>query len=508
MSMSGAFESSRTATRIGLLAVAAVALLLSAHVHLRAGFTLPNPWNDEPWYLWSTVSVAAHNTLFSESLNPDRIVPLSPVYQIPLGILFKFTGFSFALARWMSWVYIALAYVGILVIVARRPWPVLSAGVATLFLLGINSVVAGNMARPEAMLWAVTVWSFVAMDRGHPWKALAVSGIGALIHPVGLLYFCGILFLFSCDLWRNQPHRRPMRGDWVWLGLALVLVVAQLVFLWQNWAGLVSDSTAAMGHLSDNRLERLFFSNKTPWLITYAVLVGISFWRTREFLVPMVLGACALAVIPIRPQMWYELYTQMGFMWLTLGLPWLLCRGVAGLAQARFRGLSVRAAAGLSLLVFGGSALGMLKFSYNNGLVTGPRNYPQKLEWGWGMHMDPAPYLTEADIQAVLNEIAKYTADGRTYRVFFMPEGDALFFVGRLPQNVVPYQGVWTDVRGDLAVFRLSRHQPPWWREKHVLWRLKLYGGENLAPFYEREGTEKWILVPSLWPENAEPAAE
>ena len=49
MSMSGAFESSRTATRIGLLAVAAVALLLSAHVHLRAGFTLPNPWNDEPW---------------------------------------------------------------------------------------------------------------------------------------------------------------------------------------------------------------------------------------------------------------------------------------------------------------------------------------------------------------------------------------------------------------------------------------------------------------------------
>ena len=142
-------------------ALAASTLWLSAQAHRQAGFTLPSPWNDEPWYLWSAISVAEHGTLFSESLNPERVVPMSPAYQVPLGAFFKLAGFSFALARWTSWFWMALAYVGVLWLVKSRPFPLVSAAAAALFFLGATAVVAGNVCRPEAMVLALATWSFV-----------------------------------------------------------------------------------------------------------------------------------------------------------------------------------------------------------------------------------------------------------------------------------------------------------------------------------------------------------
>ena len=147
-------------------------------------------------------------------------------------------------------------------------------------------------------------------------------------------------------------------------------------------------------------------------------------------------------------------------------------------------------------MVFLAGLLPFLRFSYDNGFITGPHNYPEKLGWGWGMRMDATPYLTEQDIQRVVQEIEKYTADGKRHRVFFMPEGDGLFYHGKLPANVIPYQGVRTSELGDMAVFRFSRHFPDWWRDQHALKYLRMYAGEGLAPFYERDGTESWILVP------------
>lgn len=138
---------------MGIFSLATLAI--SAFAHVKAGFTLPNPWNDEPWYLWSTISLADNNAFFSESLNPERVVPMSPAYQLPLALVFKATGFSFGLARWFSWGYMALAYLGVLGVVKSRPLPLISAGVASLFFLGASSVVAGNMCRPEAMVWAI-----------------------------------------------------------------------------------------------------------------------------------------------------------------------------------------------------------------------------------------------------------------------------------------------------------------------------------------------------------------
>ena len=479
------------------LGVAAATLLISAYAHVKAGYTLPIPWNDEPWYAWSSISLAESHTFFSESLNPERVLPLVPMFQVPLAIIYKIAGFSFALTRWVSWGWMALAYLGVLLLVKSRPLPLLSAAVASLFFFGASSVVAGNMCRPEAMVWAVAVWSFVLADRGQWWKALSMAVIGAWIHQIGMVFFAGVLFLFLQWALRAKERIRPSRSDWVVMALALVALAGQALFIWHFWTWFWADfGEASKESLQQNLAGRIFFSNKTPWLAAYAGLFGLGIWGFRRLLVPMVLGGCAYVSMLVRPQMWYEIYNQMAFMWLALAIPWTLWWAAEWVFKTRIGRLKPWAHTGIMIMAFGAGLLPMLKMCYAHGFVTGPNHYPAKLGWGWGMQMDSHPYITEQDIHAISREIEKHVVPGKKQRVFFMPEGDALFFHGRMPSNTIPYQGVYTEVKGDMAVFRLSRHQPNWMRDQHVMKYLRLYGGEGLEPFYERDGTEKWIFIP------------
>jgi hypothetical protein len=483
--------------RVAWIALAAATLLISAYAHFKAGYTLPIPWNDEPWYAWSSISLAENNTFFSESLNPERVLPLVPMFQVPLAIVFKIAGFSFALTRWMSWAWMALAYLGVLVLVRSRPLPLLSAAVVSLFFFGASSVVAGNMCRPEAMVWSIAVWSFVLADREQWWKALSLAAIGAWAHQVGMVFFAGVFFLFFQWALKAKARIRPSRSDWAVMALALVALAGQALFIWHFWTWFWADfGEASKESLQQNLAGRIFFSNKTPWLAAYAGLFGLALWRFRRLLVPVVLGGCAYVSMLVRPQMWYEIYNQMAFMWLAVTIPWALFSMAEWFINHGAKPLRPWLKTGLLMMAFAVGALSMLNMCYAHGFVTGPNNYPAKLGWGWGMQVDPHPYLTEQDIQTISREIEKHAVTGKKQRVFFMPEGDALFFHGRMPANTIPYQGVYTEVRGDMAVFRLSRHQPNWMRDQHVMKYLRLYGGEGLEPFYERDGTEKWIFIP------------
>ena len=473
-------------------------ILVSSYAHVKAGFTLPIPWNDEPWYAWSSISLAENNTFFSESLNPERVLPLIPMYQVPLAIFFKATGFSFSLARWVSWAFMAMAYVGVLWLVKSRPLPFVSAAVSSLFFLGASSVVAGNMVRPEAMVWAFAVWSFVLIDRGQWWKALSLGAIGAWIHQIGMVFFAGVLFIFIQWVMKEKGRICPSRSDWVVVVLALAALAGQVLYVLHFWSLFWLDINSATSEsFQNNIVDRFFFSNKTPWLAVYAGLVGLGLCAFRRLLVPVVLGGCAYVSMLIRPQMWYEIYNQMAFMWLTLTISWTLCWGAEWLLTTRAGGWKRwRTNAVWVIIAFGAGLLPMMRICYDHGFVTGPNNYPAKLGWGWGMKIDSQPYITEQDIQIITQQIEKHVVEGKKHRVFFMPEGDALFFHGRMPSNTIPYQGVYTKVKGDMAVFRLSRHQPNWMRDQHLMKYLRIYGGEGLKPFYERDVTEKWIFIP------------
>ena len=485
------------ARRAAWMVLAVATLGIAAFAHIRAGYTLPIPWNDEPWYAWSSIALAEDGTFFSESLNPERVLPLIPMYQVPLALAFKVFGFSFDAARWFSWFFMALAYLGVLTLARPRPLPLGSGAVASLFFLGATSVVAGNMCRPEAMVWAFAVWSFVLIDRERWWAALSLAAIGAWIHQVGMVFFAGVLFFFLGWALRQRGRIRPRGWDWAALAVAGITLAGQALFIWHFWTWFWADfGQASNESLQQNLLGRIFQSNKTPWLAAYAVLFGLGMWRFRRLLVPVVLGGCSFVSMLVRPQMWYELYNQMAFMWLAVALPWAAFLAAEGLLQFRAGRWPPWLKTGGMVLAYGAALLPMLKLCYAHGFVTGPNHYPDKLGWGWGMQVDAKPYMTAADFQAVYREIEKHADPAVRRRVFFMPEGDALFFHGRMPANTIPYQGVYTDVKGDMAVFRFSRHQPAWLHDQYVMKAFREYGGEGRTPFYERDGTEKWVFIP------------
>lgn len=486
------------ASRAGLILLFMATLGVAAWAHHRAGFTLPNPWNDEPWFLYSAISLAEQGTFFSESLNPDRVVPMSPVYQIPLALLFKLAGFSFALARWVSWFYMILALLGFYLLAMRRSVPLLAAAVTSLFFLSATPVVAGNMARPEAMLFAVATWSVLAVDCRRPWIAVSLAGVGVLIHPAGAFLFVVVLLLAIRCVYQEPARWWPGKLDVVVVAAACAMLLAQLAFMAQHTEHWASDAAAAADHPFKTTVgERVFSSNKTPWLLALVAMAALGWLRFEHLAVPATYGAGLFFIMLVRPQMWYEIYNVMAILLATLCVAWLGAEaGHRLLRSALVSRAKLPLRRAVPLLCACVVLLPLLRFSQAHGFVTGPRNYPAKLEWGWGMQMDPHPYLTEDDVQRVVAELERQMPSDRKVRVFFMPEGDALFFHGRLPNRAIPYMGVWTSVRGDMAVFRFSRHQPEWMREKHVEKYLRLYGGEGVPPFYERDGTEKWMVFP------------
>ncbi|MBQ7251570.1 MAG: hypothetical protein IJS32_03100 [Kiritimatiellae bacterium] len=461
------------------------ALTVSAYTHWRAGFTFPSPWNDEPWFLWTSVELCDTGHWASPSLRPDAPLVLSPLFALANAGLYKLFGIGLGVSRWFSWVCMALAGLAIMDMSRRRPWPWLSAFVVSLFLLGADSVIAGNMARPEAMIWMLATWGFALLDRGKTGQGLLLVALAINLHILGIVFFSGALCIAGVQSFDRIRAKRPWTTrEKCWIALAAVTASALVLYNASRFDSTVF--TAATQEDTSSIWRRLGISYRWFWLAIGGVAWLHCAFRKRDHLCCLSLALLGLLPLVLRSQMWYAVYEQQGFGMLLLSLSWV--------AGDLFRGGFPRIARFASAAV----AVGMLVFAYRFGWITGPRNYPEKLQWGWGMTIEKTPpvYLSQEDKNAILGEISRHL-DGRPrpVRVFFCPEADGLFFHGILPDGVIPYQGVRTDVMGDMAVFRFSRHMPEWARNQHVRKLLTAYDGGEVFPFRTRDGTESWLFV-------------
>ena len=498
-----------SASKVVLFFIAAVTASISFWVHLKAGFTFPNPWNDESWMLWGSISFLENNSPFSEYLNFERPVFAFPSFAVAMGLVFKVFGFSFALARWISWALTMGAYFCVLRMVSKLTFPLISAAASSLFFLGAAVVVAGNMVRPEALVLFLGALSFAVLDHSRPWKALAVASCCGIFHTTGLLFFIGISATATALLLRDRRRpSRPTRSDcWV-AAVALAILVAHASVIASHWHYYLMDIRATVQvDPPGGAFSRIFASSMTPWFSVAAILGIANLWL-KPARIPWIAFGCVCLLIPsVRLQMWYDVYRQMGFMVLALALPTAaadLAAFFAGRIAPKSRSI-VRGARWVAFLL--PLAL-MLRFCQRHDWITGPNNYPQKLQWGWGMRFDDRPYIFASDIDAIENALRPYAGSGKTLRLFSMPEADALFFRDRLPDNVIPYQAVWSQTKPDLFLFRASRHYPDWWRTQYVEKHAKRFGISWDRPFHERDGTEFWVLhdpslpVPSLTSET------
>jgi hypothetical protein len=306
-------------------AIALCTLLISCWAHRLAGFTFPNPWNDEPWMLWGAIFFLQHNTPFSDFINLERPVFAFPAYGTALGLLFKATGVSFSLARWTSWVGTMLAYLALLRIVRRHPFPRIAAGTVSLFFLGSAAVIAGNMVRPEAVVLMLAAVSFSLLTDRKDWKGLALSACCGIFHIAGLFFFLaafGTVVARALRLHRFPP--RPRLTDWLFIAAIATLILLHGAVILTHWDVYLLDTlTNVQVDNPSNAVGRLLFSPMTPWYAMAAGLALFFFWRNPDHLPWIAFGGACLLIPAFRLQMWYDIYRQMGLMMMTLTIPLL-----------------------------------------------------------------------------------------------------------------------------------------------------------------------------------------
>lgn len=463
----------------------AAALAVSAWVHALAGCTLPLPWDDEVSFLWPAVNVALHSSLLAPELNPDRpVMWMPPGFMVVCGLVFKVTGFSLDTARWVSWLFLAGAFVVLAFWLRRFPLRLMSLGLLSLMFVNGAFVCAGNIGRMDGLCLLLAAAGFLAIQRGRCWPGLVVLAVNPLVHPNGV-YFLGAGIVAAVVRGPREVWR-PRRLDWILIGVAGILWLAYAAQVVGYWDAFRSDMQGQMLRKAARKpMERLLTWPMPGYFAVYGLAGLVALVRRSSYTAPLAFGGTCLIVKVTGVEMWYEIFNQLALLLLGLAALWAVWELVR---WWRPEAVPLRLAA--VCLV----ALPVLLFHYRNGFIEGPRGYPRDLSWGWGMHMaGDTPYFTDADHAAVLAQLSRELPSGRVSRVAFYPRGDAFFFWNDRRDILLPFEPHFTTNRADFLVYRTSRHIPGWWSNSVALAKAAIPVG--LAPFHERAGTERWFFV-------------
>jgi hypothetical protein len=115
------------------------------------------------------------------------------------------------------------------------------------------------------------------------------------------------------------------------------------------------------------------------------------------------------------------------------------------------------------------------------------------------MASDDVPYLTSDDVERVKRAVEQRLPRTGMARVSFYPWGDSLFFSDAWSVSARPFRPRLTEAEPDLLVARTSRYLPNWQADR----RRRAFAPvpADLAPFHERDQTERWYIV-SLRPQD------
>jgi hypothetical protein len=455
-------------------------LAISLWVHVRAGLTFPVPWSDEPVFVYPAEAVADAGQIQTDSLHAGRPVFYHPPgYPVALGLFLKFLPPGLGSARLVSWIWMALAYLFWLGLVRNLESRRIAWILVSIFFLGTHTTIAGNIARPEALVLVLALAGFFFLVNQRPWTAAALTGLACLVHPSAwiLAGAAGLAYLREHGF-RLVP---PRRGEYAWIVLGLACALAMTIYLGWHWKWVWHDLQVGIQFLHQTwgqRLARLAaIRNLIPALVFLSLPVVT--WRRPQPLFTLSILGVGLWFIPVyRPEMWYLVYTNGAY--LVAGV--VLVEMAARRAAPAGRRLAAPAVAGLVLVG-----------SFYQGHVPDPRHYP---DYFWWCHMTirarPA-YIEAGDYDAIGAALAARAPASRPARVQFHPIGDGALFLGRLPAPWIPYRPAFTDVPPDAIVFHQTRLAYPGVNEA-VARDMAAAGADPSAPVRVRDETETWYV--------------
>lgn len=459
------------------------ALAVSVWLHVRADFTFPLPWDDEISFLMPALNLVERGTLSAPELNPAReVFWMPPGYAVLCAALFKITGFSVEAARWFSWVSVAGIYLLLAGWLREFPMRWLMLTVLTLFFVSSPFVVAGNIARMDALALLFVVSAIVLLARGRVWSAAPLLAFSVLVHPLAAYFAIAALVIVLA--YRGELCWRPARVELVLMLLAVVALGLYAIHIVRHWADFASDMAMQLDRKAARRPLYWLTQWPVPAYLALIVLAGaLAFVRRKILMPPLALAASCLVLHVTGREMWYGIYKSAGWFLFGASLLWLLHDLLPHrtLQQRRIR---------IAVPVL--AALGLLAWCRDNGLIQEPWRFPQSHEW-WQMQIsnDQIPYITNADRRALMKKLETELPSAGLTRIEFSPGGDALFFPRELRGHALPFAPRFTDTRAPIRIVHLSRHL----RDEGLRARYLNQLPAGAEPFHQRDQTEKWFFI-------------
>ena len=452
--------------RVLLVAIALVFIAVYAWLHLRAAFTLPLPWPDEPDFLWPAIALARDGSLLAPEMNRElHMMWMPPGFMVfTAGWIWLF-GFSLELVRALSAALIVTFFCAIVLMLRRHQAPLASTLLCGLFLLDAHFVAAGNVGRMEALLLAVLGLGLWRLSRDDVITGMCVLSITPIIHPNGLYFvLASLLFVVISGLaaqrWRDL-RRSELQGSsrispLEWLSLLVVLAC------WLSYATYVAfhfdEFTFQIGAQLQRKLER---SNdlRTLRLSDYALAVSLTTAfvyglvqreRGRLILLLSCVAAGSWTCRFIGGEMWYQIFYQVTLLFTSLCL---LELGSRVLSRALPNVPKLLLTAGLLLVLLAGL--------FGTRTLPFPPGLPDRLSF---YYMRTAPSGARVDpweMDQVAAKLRRFGDCRERVVIRVDPPADALFLYERLSDtNLLFSTPPWLLVR---AGNKDSRYRVPRW---------------------------------------------
>lgn len=216
---------------VGVLAAAVVAAVV---LHLWAGDRFPTPWLDEAHFLLPAARLAETGSLAVPELNaPEGIYWLPDGYYVVLAAAYLVLPDTIEVARGVSLLLVVTAAGGFFLAARRLDLPPVAAAVViAAWLVSTHVVVAGNVARMEALVLAAAGLSLACVASQGWVMAVALAVLAPLVHPAGLAVTGAVLAAASVGRGNLRPR---FAVEWVVAAAALAGLAAEVVHVAGHW---------------------------------------------------------------------------------------------------------------------------------------------------------------------------------------------------------------------------------------------------------------------------------
>lgn len=470
--------------RIFLLFIITAAIVGSWYLHRAAGLGLPLPWADECAFVFPAINLADQNTLFTPQLNPERhLMWMPPGYSFVLAAVFKLLPYSLTLARDISWFFVVLMFWGLLYMLKQAAPQWIVVGLASVFLLATDFVVAGNTARMDALLLCCVCWGWCFVLRGNTYYGIALLLISPLIHPNGLYYLTGALLYVVVV--KRKTRRLPSLAEVLPIAMAVLLIGAYIVYVLQHQAEFAEDMRYQIVRKTSRDIMTRLRNDSTMvtlsvgYLLAFAACIKFSPYR----IMMLAIGAISLLIQIVGLEMWYSIYVAVAALILLVVIMGLASDAID---QINARTILQRGMTGVVLLT-------LLLWAYSRGFIPSPKRYPDAMSWN-GMTMDAdGEYLTTEERMNLVQRLNTLATLRPGTRVAFDPEGDALAVWSKNDCSFVPYYPKFTTTEPDVVVVHVTTFLPNWCK-KHTEETMARWKIAETYLFLRSKDGDRWYV--------------